>query len=339
MKKIFVNLLLLLSLTVWSNSQTVKIEKNEAKSRIDVLIDGKLFTSYRYEERIRRPVLLPIMTADGNFVTRGFPIETRNGEDIGHPHQVGFSFSHGDVNGIDFWNNSPYRTEKELEHMGTIVHRKVLKLKGGKGKGELVTVSEWNTPKGETILFENTKFTFQVEGKTRIIDRETILSPSLENVTFGDNKEGVFAIHLSRELQQPAKEPEKITDEKGNISETTDNSKVTGEYLNSEGLKGEKIWGTLGKWASVSGKINNETVTIAVLDSTKNLNYPSYMMVRPYGLLALNPFGKKAFEPTAEARKFILERGKSIKFRYRLVIYSEKVSPEKIEKDFLKFNQ
>lgn len=339
MKKVFTNLLLLLSLCICSSAQTVSFKSNEAKQRIDVLIDEKLFTSYRYEERIRRPVLLPIMTAEGNFVTRGFPIETRNGEDIGHPHQVGFSFSHGDVNGIDFWNNSPYRTAKELEHMGMIVHRKVLKKQGGKGKGELVTQSEWIAPTGKTILIETTKFIFKIEGKTRIIERETTLTANGENVTFGDNKEGVFAIHLPRELQQPAKEPEKITDEKGNITETTDNSNVTGEYLNSEGLKNEKIWGTLGKWASVSGKINNENVTVTVFDSSKNLNYPSYMIVRPYGLLALNPFGKKAFDPNAEQRKFILERGKSIKFRHRLVIYSEKAAPEKIEKDFLKFSK
>jgi hypothetical protein len=63
------------------------------------------------------------------------------------------------------------------------------------------------------------------------------------------------------------------------------------------------------------------------------------MMVRPYGLLALNPFGRKAYEPRAEARKFILQRGKSIKFKHRLLIYAEKVTPEKIEIDFKKFNR
>ena len=195
MKRVFTNLVLLLALSFWSSAQTVKFETNEANKRIDVLIDGKLFTSYRYEERIRRPVLLPIMTADGNFVTRGFPIETRNGEDIGHPHQVGSSFSHGDVNGIDFWNNSPYRTAKELEHMGTIIHRKVLKKEGGKGKGELVTQSDWITPSGKTILIETTKYIFKIKGKNRIIERQTTLTANGENVTFGDNKEGVFAIN------------------------------------------------------------------------------------------------------------------------------------------------
>ena len=332
-------LVLIFVLSVWANAQNFKIAPNEAKQRIDILIDGKLFTSYRYEERIRRPVLLPIITAGGNFVTRGFPVETRNSETIDHPHQVGFSFSYGDVNEIDYWNNSPYRTPKELEKMGTIVHRKVLKQQGGKGKAELMTLSEWINPKGETILFENTKYIFRTEGKTRIIDRETILAASIDKVIFGDNKEGVLGLRLARELEQPNDKPLKITNEKGEISETTDNSKITGEFLNSEGLIGDKIWGTESKWASVSGKINDENVTVAIFDNKQNLNFPSFMMVRGYGLLALNPFGRKAFQPNLDERKFVLERGQAIKFKHRLVIYSEKVALKKIEVDFKKFNK
>lgn len=325
-----------MSLVVWTNAQTFKINQDESKQRVDVLIDGKIFTSYRWEERIKRPVLLPIMTSGGNFVTRGFPVETRSGEDIGHPHQVGACFVYGDVNGVDFWNNSTFRTSEELKRMGKIVHRKITKTKDGKGKAELVTESEWIMPNGKTILTETTKFTFTAQKNVRIIDRETNLT-AVETATFGDNKEGLFALHLSRELQQPSQTPEKITDEKGNISETTDHSTVTGEYFNSENVKGDKIWGTIGKWAAVSGKINAENISVAVFDHPKNYNYPSFMMVRGYGLLALNPFGKKAFDAKAEARKFVLEANKSVKFQHRLLIASEKFSPEEIEKEFRKF--
>ena len=337
MNKFCLSILMLFCVCIVANAQTFKIVSDDAKQRIDVLIDGKLFTSYRYEERIRRPVLLPIITSGGNFVTRGFPIETRNSEDIGHPHQVGSSLSFGDVNGIDFWNNSPYRTPKELEHMGRIVHRKVLKRKAGKGKAELVTQSDWLSPKGEIILIETSKYIFNVEGSNRIIDRETTLKAINSDATFGDNKEGFFAIHVARELQQRAKEPEKITDEKGNITETTDNSKVTGEYLNSEGLIGDKIWGMLGKWASVSGRIADENVTVAVFDSPKNMNFPSRMMIRRYGLLSLNPFGRKIYDSKLDERKTILEKGKSITFRHRILIASTKSSPENLDKFYQKF--
>jgi hypothetical protein len=331
--------LLICGLADWPSAQTFKIVPDEPNKRIDVLLDGKLFTAYRWEERIRRPVLLPVMTVSGNFVTRGFPIETRSGETVNHPHQVGVSFVYGDVNGFDFWNNSPFRTTEELKRMGTIVHRKVLKTKDGNGKAELVTKSEWISPNNETLLIETTRFAFSAAGKTRIIDRETTLTANGQNVTFGDNKEGLFLVHLNRQLQQNNQFPVKVTDERGNLSEAKTGENLTGQYLNSEGLAGEKIWGTVGRWAAVAGKIESEEVTVAVFDFTKNHNYPSYMMVRPYGLLALNPFGQKAFKPDAAARKFVLEKGKSIVFKHRLAIYPEKVEAEKLEGDFKKFNR
>ena len=338
MTKTFLTISLLVFLLVnTTNAQSVKVIQNEAKSRIDVEIDGKLFTSYRWEERIKRPVLLPIMTVAGEFVTRGFPVETRNGETIGHPHQVGSSFSYGDVNGVDFWNTSTFRTPKELERMGRIVHRKIVKIKSGKNRGELVTESDWVLPNGKKILIETTRFIFQAENQNRWIDRETILTANDENVVFGDNKEGLFAIHLNRQLQQNDQIKVKITDETGNISDAKSGENLTGEYLNSEGLNGDRIWGTLGKWASVSGKIGSEDITVAIFDSPKNHNFPSSMMVRGYGLLALNPFGRKSFEPNSEARNFVLEPKKSIKFRHRLLILSVKATPEMIENEFQKF--
>lgn len=320
-----------------ANSQSVRINPNETKERVDIEIDGKLFTSYRWDARIMRPVLLPIMTADGAFITRGFPIETRSGETIGHPHQVGLSLSYGDVNGVDFWNNSTFRSPKELERMGRIVHRKIVKIKNGKTRAELNTRSDWILPNGKTILFETTKYIFEVKGKVRLIDRETNLTANDENVIFGDSKEGLFAVHLTRELQQLSNVPEKTIDENGNISEPAMINNFTGEYFNSEGLTADKIWGTLGRWASVSGKIGTEEVTVTVFDFPKNLNFPSYMMIRGYGLLALNPFGRKLYEPKLEARKFSLERKKSIKFRHRLLILSEKAKLETIEKEYQRF--
>jgi len=338
MTRLFATICLLVFLmAIGTFAQSVKVTANEAKQRVDVEIDGKLFTSYRWDERIKRPVLLPVITDGGAFITRGFPIETRSGETIGHPHQVGVSFSYGDVNGFDFWNNSTFRTAKELERMGSIAHRKIVRIKSGKTRGELVTESVWILPNGEKILTETTRYSFEVNGKTRWIDRETTLTANDQTVVFGDNKEGLFAIHLTRELQQENQFPVKVTDEKGNISEIKTNENLTGEYLNSENLSGEKIWGTVGKWASVSGKIGSEAVTVAVFDSPKNLNFPASMMVRPYGLLALNPFGRKSFDPQAEARKFALEPKKSLKFRHRLLILAEKAAPETLAKEYRNF--
>ena len=98
-------------------------------------------------------------------------------------------------------------------------------------------------------------------------------------------------------------------------------------YSNSEGLITEKnIWGTTGRWAAVSGKIGSENVTVAMFDHPSNTNFPSRMMVRGYGLLALNPFGQKQFDSRLEERKFVLKRGESMTFRHRLLIASGAIS-------------
>lgn len=326
----------IVALAASSNAQNITLIPREQETRVEVEVDGKLFTSLRWDEKIKRPVLFPIMSSGGKHVTRGFPIETRDGETINHPHQVGSSVSYGDVNGIDFWNTSTFRTEKELEHMGRIVMRKIIGMKSGDGRGELEYSAAWVDSKGKTLLLEVTKFVFHAKGKRRWIDRQTVLTAE-SDVVFGDNKEGFFAIHLNTALQADDQIPVKITTASGVISDRTSAKGLTGKYFNSEGLEGTKIWGTPGKWAAVSGTIEGEDVTVAILDSARNLNYPSNMMVRPYGLLALNPFGQKAFVPERSERKFTLAARRSITFRHRLAIFPEKASKDTIESEFRNF--
>jgi hypothetical protein len=333
MQNVFTSIILLLAFAGWSFAQGVTLIPREQETRVDVEVDGKLFTSLRWDERIKRPVVLPVITVGGKFVTRGFPIETRDGEAIGHPHQVGASFSYGDVNGFDFWNTSTFRSEKELEKMGRIVMRKIISMQSGAGRGTLEYSSAWVDPKGNTLLTEVTKLVFNAKGKRRWIDRETVLTADVD-VVFGDNKEGLFAIHLNTALQADDQMPAKVTTAAGVVSDRTSTKGLTGKYLNSEGLEGARIWGTPAKWAAVSGTIEGENVTVAVFDSPGNLNYPANTMVRPYGLLALNPFGQKAFVPANPERRFILAARRSVTLRHRLMIFPERVSKEKIDGEF-----
>lgn len=337
MRKIAVTIFFCILPTLIGHAQSVRLIPREQETRIDVEVDGKLFTSYRWDEKIRRPVLFPVMSAGGGFITRGFPVETRDGETIGHPHQVGVSLSYGNLNGIDFWNNSPYRTEKELEHMGRIVLKKIIEIKSGNGRGELTSTSSWIHPNGKTLLVETTKYIFYAKGNRRWIDRETTLIANGDDVVFGDSKEGFFAIHVATELEQDNQVPISVTSTSGKISEETSATRFTGKYFNSEGLTGDKIWGTIGKWAAVTGKLGKEDVTVAIFDSPKNRNFPWYMMVRGYGLLAVNPFGRKQFDPDKAESEFTLAAGRSISFWHRLLVLPQKASREAIEKEFQAF--
>src|SRR5262245_16892491 len=137
----------------------VRVVPNEAEHRVDILVDGKPFTAYIYPGgSIKKPVLYPLRSASGTIVTRGFPLEPRPGERVDHPHHVGLWFNYGNVNGIDFWNNSDAIPAKDAGKMGTILHRKIKSHKNGSGRGELEVVMEWVTATGKPILRENTEF-------------------------------------------------------------------------------------------------------------------------------------------------------------------------------------
>src|SRR5690606_21057076 len=125
----FVVVVALLTLHNEANAQTkgFSIVENKAEKRIDILLDGKLFTSYIYPDDIKKPALYPLLTADGAPVTRGWPLNPRPGERVDHPHHVGMWFNYGDVNGLDFWNNSPNIPEEKRGRYGTVKHRSVNK--------------------------------------------------------------------------------------------------------------------------------------------------------------------------------------------------------------------
>ena len=101
----------------------VEVSNNESEKKIDVKIDGKLFTSLLYTDELnvlKKPVLYPIVSSNDIIITRGFPIDPRPNERIDHPHHIGAWLNYGDVNGLDFWNNSDAIPDERASEMGTI---------------------------------------------------------------------------------------------------------------------------------------------------------------------------------------------------------------------------
>jgi len=124
-----------------------------SQPRIDVLVDGKPFTSYIWPGTLKKPTLYPIYTGDGVVVTRGFP--PAPGERVDHPHHVGLWFNYGDVNGYDFWNHSSAIVDPaRLEKMGRIVHTDVTRMDDGRGHAELGVRTRWVTAQNGTPLVD-----------------------------------------------------------------------------------------------------------------------------------------------------------------------------------------
>jgi hypothetical protein len=322
-----------------AGGMAVTVTPNEAARRVDVAIGGKPFTSYLWPEAVKKPVLDPIRSAHGTIVTRGWPLNPRPGERVDHPHHVGLWFNYESVNGLDFWNNSDAIKPADRSKMGTILHRAIVSAQGGAERGELTTESDWVTPAGKALLRERTQFVFTGDATTRTIDRLATLTAGAERVVFADVKDGMLGMRVARQLEQPSDEPLVFTDVAGRATAVPkmDNTGVTGEYLSSEGKRGDAVWSTRGRWTLLSGLIGPQQITIAIIDHPKNPGFPTYWHARGYGLFAANPLGQKVFSEGRETMNFALEPGQSATFRYRIVVLEEKSGPSRIEREYSSF--
>jgi Methane oxygenase PmoA len=317
----------------------VEVIRREAERRVDVTVDGKPFTSYIWPAALKKPTLYPIYAAGGATVTRGWPLAPRPGERVDHPHQVGLWFNHGDVNGLDFWNNSDAISAARAATMGTILHRAVRRAQSGAGEGTLDVTAEWVDASGKVVLREDTRFVFRAADALRTIDRITTLTALSEPVTFIDNKEGLIGMRVARALEQPSTTPEVFTDAAGHTTTVPmlNNDGVTGHYRSADGLSGDSVWGTRSRWTMLSGVVSGESVTIAILDHPQNVGFPTYWHARGYGLFAANPLGAKIFSNGKEELNYRLAPGGSTTFRYRVLILSGRPSPDAIEAAYRAF--
>ncbi|MFV0269519.1 MAG: PmoA family protein [Draconibacterium sp.] len=313
--------------------QEVKI--TDTGSQVEVSIDGKPFTTYIYPDNIMKPVLWPLLSPGGNRLTRSFPMEEKEGDRADHPHHVGIWFNYGDVNGLDFWNNSEAIPEEKRSAYGTILHRSIDKAESGEGKGVLLTSSEWLSPDNQVLLQESTRFDFIASSPDIwLIDRTTTLKAVADTVRFTDNKEGMFAIRVARELELPSDKPTDLVDSHGVVTrvEEMDNSNITGNYRSADGTEGEKVWGTRSRWMKLSGHINTEDLSLIIVDNPSNVGYPTYWHARGYGLFSANPLGQKIFSDGKEELNFQLIKGESTVFKYRMIVASKDLGIEKIDK-------
>jgi len=326
MRKIIVNIIIIIFAgVVFANciaQNRIILKHDEAGKKVDVVFDGNLFTSYIYPDDLEKPVLYPIFTSTGVNVTRGFPRDPRPFERVDHPHHVGLWFNFGDVNGLDFWNNSYAIPANQKSKYGSIKHRQIIQAKSGKKEATLVTASDWVDSNGKVLLKDKTTYVFSGEGKRRIIRHTTVLTAQVP-ITFTDNKEGLIAIRVDRAFEEPTTRPEVFTDAKGNTTTVPvmNNEGVNGIYRNSEGFQKESgVWGKPAKWVCLSANKDGEDISIAIIDNKKNPGFPAHSHARGYGLFATNNMGSQVFDKNAPVFKLELKPKQSVTFTHTVVI-------------------
>lgn len=293
-----------LSLTT-SPAQAEVTLKDDGKGKVEVEIDGQLFTAYHYgktHDKYFNPILYPVIGPTGDNITRNYPMKKVKGEATDHPHHQGVWFNHGDVNGISFWHIG--------DKTGKIVHQKFVHQKTGKRYAQIKAENNWVGPEGNIVLTDVRTITFSKGmNDARIIDLNILLKMTHGSVKFGDTKEGSMGIRTHPNLR--------LKNDPGRGVTT-----ANGQAVNSEGVTGKNLWGKRATWVDYYGKIDNKTVGVAIFEHPQNPRTPTWWHARDYGLVAANPFGVSYFEGKKRGTgDMLFKPGDRVRFRYRFIFH------------------
>ncbi|MCB9913733.1 MAG: PmoA family protein [Planctomycetes bacterium] len=268
---------------------------------VDLALEGAPVTTLRYGADVRVPCLWPVRGPGGVELTRAFPLARgRAGEAEDHPHHTSLWLAHGDVNGVDFWHAPDARIE--LVGAPRPTHA---------GDG-VAYEARWIAPDGAALLREVCAVHVGEAGDARWLDVDVFLE-ALVDVTFGDTKEGTFALRLRPELRLVG-------------------AVATGTAENSEGVAGKDVWGRRARWVHYQGEVDGEVYGVALLDHPTNPRHPTWWHARDYGLVAANPFGRRAFEGAAAPRgDLALTRGEALRLRYRVLLHRGPLAADAVE--------
>ncbi len=300
---------------VRATTGAVVIREDGGKLRVE--LNGALFTEYHYKE-VARPYLYPIIGPGGASMTRDWPMKDTGKDATDHPHHKGLWFTHGDVNGVDFWS--------EVKKFGRIVHEKFLK----SGPDTISSRNNWVAADGTTVCSDERTLRFYAPTDVKMLDYEITLIASQGDVTFGDTKEGSMAIRVAetmRVVKPIVKGQKKAEPGEGHI-------------VNSEGVRDKDAWGKRAAWVDYYGPVDGRIVGIAMFDHPQNPRHPTWWHVRDYGLFAANPFGIHHFEKKpAGAGALKIEAGKSVTFRYRFVFHEGDEQQARIAERYREFEK
>jgi hypothetical protein len=297
-------------LPVAAGACAAEVTAEKTPEGVAIKVDGQPFTEYLVKSG-SKPILGPLVGPTGKRMTRNWPMETGvAGEtDRDHPHQRSLWFTHGDVNGIDFWS----------EGKGRIEHREFVKIDSGP-PAVIATKNDWLSPDGSKLICQDERtFAFGADADSRWIDVAIDIKATGGPVVFGDTKEGSFGVRTASSLRVDAK--------KG------------GRIVNSDGLANLAAWGKPAAWVDYHGPVDDETLGIAIMNHPTSFRFPTHWHVRTYGLFAANPFGLSDFSGGKSKGEYTLGAGETLKLRYRVLLHKGDEKEGRVAESFAEYSK
>ncbi|MHB1033342.1 MAG: DUF6807 domain-containing protein [Pirellulales bacterium] len=295
-------------LVVATAAQAAELAVEKSDRGVTVRIDGQLFTEYLIQSG-PKPILWPVIGPTGKPMTRSYPMKKVAGEKEDHVHHRSLWFTHGSVNGVDFW--------AEGVKSGQTVHREFLKVEGG-ARATIATRNDWIGPDGKKVCEDVRTVVLGGDRESRWIDYEIVVKATEGPVKFGDTKEGSFGIRVADSMSVDRKRG--------------------GRIINSKGQSDDAAWGKPAAWVDYSGPVEGENLGIAILNHPSSFRYPTCWHVRTYGLFAANPFGLRDFQGSEKVDgSHTIPAGQSMTLRYRILLHKGDEKAGKVAEAFASY--
>lgn len=272
-------------------------------SHIDVTVDGKPFTTYRFAESQYRPYMYPVLGSQGKEVT-----ECPTSD---HPHHRSLYVAYGEVNGVDDWS--------EGKNAGRIVHQEFKLVKSGPVVGCLVSENLWVSKEGDELMTDVREYKiYNVPEVGRIIDMDLTFIAAHGDVYFGDTKEGgIISVRVAPSIK------------------VSNGGKIENSF---GGINESETWGIKAHWCDYSGMVDDVHLGIGLFDHIKNPRYPTYWHVRNYGLMSSNIFGGGTFESDrSKDGSYTLKAGEKMNFKFRVYIHEGDAQKGKVGQKYHDF--
>jgi hypothetical protein len=250
MKKNISILLIIISLT--NTFAQTKIVAQKFNSKIDILINKNLFTSYILSEDEKYPFFFPVNGPSNASVT-----SMRNAN---YPHHSSLFFGCDRVNGGNYW-------QEGLER-GQIISIRADIIESGNDKVIIENECIWRRPNASAPIKDIRKITITAPSKEVYqIDFDVTLE-MLMDVIIEKTNHSLFSGRMDADL-------------------AVING---GTMINSNGEKGEKeTFGKKAAWIDFYGKRGDKQEGMAIMQHPSNEWYPAPWFTRDYGFFSPTP--------------------------------------------------
>jgi hypothetical protein len=276
---------------------------------------GSPFAEYVIGEA-NKPYLFPVFGPTGKSMTRAYPMQKVEGEQLDHYHHRGVWFGHENINGINSWTERGSATNglpddklsdkqkaalaKALPHLGATKHRAFREVSADANRAVIVSENDYLDAQGKKYLTEIRRLTFRVEAGARLIDWDQEFIASDGAVTFGDAKDAGVNIRVPTSMAVDTKQG--------------------GRLVLSTGITDKDAWGKRAPWADYSGPVAGETLGVALFNHPTSFRYPTSWHARTYGLLTANCFG--TLDKADPNGPHTLKPGEKLVLRHRFYFHS-----------------